>query len=63
MRSPTWRRMRGVGIACLWEQGEVMDEAKEVVVDAMLVIFQPDGKKVFDAEQLLQGTRKILEIE
>ena len=39
MRDPTWRRMRGVGIACLWEQGEVMDEAKEVVVDAMLVIF------------------------
>ena len=50
MRGPTWRRVREVGIARLWEQGETMDETKKAVADAKLVIFQPDGKKVFDAE-------------
>ena len=50
-----------VGVAGLRERGEVIDEAK--AADAIPVIFQPDGKKVFDAEQLLQGTRKIMEIE
>jgi hypothetical protein len=33
------------------------------VADAMPVIFQPDWKKVFAAEQLLASTRKITEIK
>ncbi len=42
---------------------ELSDGAKEAVADAMPVIFQPDWKKVFDAEQLLLSTRKITEIK
>ncbi len=41
---------------------ELSDGAKEAVADAMPVIFQRDWKKVFDAEQLLQSTRKITEM-
>ena len=42
---------------------ELSDGAKEVVADAMPVIFQPDWKKVFDAEQLRVSPRKITEIK
>jgi len=42
---------------------ELSDGAKEAVADAMPVIFQRDWKKVFDAAQLLQSTRKITEMK
>lgn len=42
---------------------ELSDGAKEAVADAMPVIFQPDWKKVFDAEQLRVSPRKITEIK
>ena len=42
---------------------ELSDGAKEAVVDAIPVIFQPDWKKVFDAEQLRVSPRKITEIK
>ena len=42
---------------------ELSDGAKEAVADAMPVIFQPDWKKVFDAERVLESTRKITEMK
>ena len=42
---------------------ELSDGAKEAVADAMPVSFQRDWKKVFDAAQLLQSTRKITEMK
>ena len=54
-----------VELAILFDEidWELSDGAKEAVADAMPVIFQPDWKKVFDAEQLLVSTRKITEIK
>ena len=70
---PTWRRMRGVGIACLWEQGEVTDEAKEKVLRFLdLVSEEVDNHPVLAAEitlllthrfniQLLESHKEIVE--
>ncbi|HIG53306.1 MAG TPA: semialdehyde dehydrogenase [Candidatus Handelsmanbacteria bacterium] len=54
-----------VELAILFDEidWELSDGAKEAVADAMPVIFQPDWKKVFDAEQLLASTRKITQIK
>ena len=54
-----------VELAILFDEidWELSDGAKEAVADAMPVIFQPDWKKVFDAEQLLESTRKITEVK
>ena len=54
-----------VELAILFDEidWELSDGAKEAVVEAMPVIFQPDWKKVFEAEQLLASTRKITEVK
>ena len=54
-----------VELAILFDEidWELSDGAKEAVADAMPVVFQPDWKKVFDAEQLLASTRKITEVK
>ncbi len=54
-----------VELAILFDEidWELSDGAKEAVADAMPVIFQPDWKKVFDAEQLRVSPRKITEIK